>query len=142
MSAAEAIAYREICELGARYNAAWDTGTPEEWAATFIEDGRFEEAGRRYRGREQLRELKAGFPGDVVHFTSDHLVEVDGERANASCSLLLLDRGRGHRLAIFGRYRDRVVKTADGWLYESRLVEIEPIDWPYEDGIWRPGESK
>jgi ketosteroid isomerase-like protein len=116
-----------IKQLTARYNRAFDSKDFEGFLATWTEDGFFERsnAGRSYRGTEQLREMLATFDVRGRHVTSDYIVEVDGDSAHQACYLTYLDVADDFRVALFGDYSDDLVRTADGWRFRARRLQID-----------------
>jgi DNA-binding IclR family transcriptional regulator len=117
-----------IRELTARYNRAIDEGRAEEWAATFVEDGVFEpSSGGRYQGTPALVEFARAFASrlSVRHCTTDALVDVEGDRANQTCYLLLIDRSDGIRIMNTGVYQDSLVRTPEGWRFVHRKVTVD-----------------
>jgi ketosteroid isomerase-like protein len=115
-----------IKQLTARYNRAFDSRDVQGYLDTWTEDGFFERsnAGRSYRGHAELDELVRTFPVDGRHITSDYIVDVDGDRAHSSCHLIYLDKDTGFSVAMFGVYSDDVVRTADGWKFASRRLQV------------------
>ena len=118
-----------IRELNARWARAFDDGNAEEWAAYFIEDAVFEVAGRlRLEGRTALAEFAASVPYGSVHITTDHVIELDGERARQVCTLVLARRSREGEPATFhgtGRYTDELVRTDAGWRFARRTAQLD-----------------
>jgi uncharacterized protein (TIGR02246 family) len=123
----------QIRELTARYNRCFDDGQTEEFAATFTEDGVMEVTGAfSAEGRGALSEMVRHTPYGVVHVTVDATVEVDGDRAVQDVTMLVLARpgpdaapGTKSRLANTGRYRDELVRTADGWRFAKRTATLD-----------------
>jgi uncharacterized protein (TIGR02246 family) len=123
-----------IRELTARYNRCFDDGDPEGFAATFTEDGVMEVVGGpTTTGRAQLAEMVRGTPYGIVHVTVDAIVEVDGDRAVQDVTLLVVARPpeglprpeRRSRLQRTGRYRDELVRTAEGWRFVRRTATLD-----------------
>jgi ketosteroid isomerase-like protein len=118
-----------IRELIARYCFLFDLGRFDEWAETFAEDAVFEVQGMfKFEGRESIREFTkhvpknaAGLPG-MKHCTLNHMIEVEGERATASCYLLLVREGTPLHVDIAGRYEDELVKRSGRWLFARRTA--------------------
>lgn len=118
-----------IRELTARYNQAIDEGRPEEWAATFTADGVFESPSRNpLRGRDALLEFartRAAGGARTRHFTTDAIIEIDGDTARQTCYLLLLDTSQGVKIKNCGVYVDRLTRTPEGWRFSHRRVALE-----------------
>ena len=124
----------QIRELTARYNRCFDDGDPEGFAATFTEDGVMEVVGGpSTTGRAGLAEMVRGTPYGIVHVTVDAIVEVDGDRAVQDVTLLVVARPpegvphseRRSRLQRTGRYRDELVRTAEGWRFARRTATLD-----------------
>ncbi len=123
-----------IRELTARYNRCFDDGDPEGFAATFTEDGVMEvTGGPTTTGRAALAEMCRHTPYGIVHVTVDAIVEVDGDRAVQDVTLLVVTRPapdapadkRSSRVQRSGRYRDELVRTADGWRFARRTATLD-----------------
>jgi hypothetical protein len=123
-----------IRELTARYNHAVDDFHPEEWAATWTEDGEFWRDGQLTQGRAAIAEIsrRAGF--SMVHMTFDPIIELDGDTATQRCYAIIGTRSPGRepgssKWVTSGNYVDTLVRTPDGWLFQKRVwwkdVDIE-----------------
>ncbi len=124
----------QIRELTARYNHCFDDGDAEGFAATFTEDGVMAvEGGFTASGRDALAKMCRNVPYGVVHVTTDAIVEVDGDRASQYLTILVLNRPqidaapdkRISSLQRTGRYRDELVRTADGWRFTRRTATLD-----------------
>jgi 3-phenylpropionate/cinnamic acid dioxygenase small subunit len=66
------------------------------------------------------------------HFLGNVAVDLDGDRATSSCYLHAQHYRAGARglstYVMAGTYRDRLVRTADGWRIEHRELEITWTD--------------
>jgi len=126
----------DVEDLIKRYACLGDRAKLAEMAALFTADGVFETAGgRRARGREGVLKLLEGTPnedtsagrptaaassagGFVRHNMTNILVTIEGpERATASSYLFTINGGG---FGASGRYRDRLMKTPEGWRFEYR----------------------
>lgn len=119
--------YEEIRQLVARYNVAFDVIDVDGWVDCFTEDGFFERsnAGRSYKGREQLAELISGFDIKGRHVTTDFQIHVVGDTAKMSSYLTYLDRANHHAIAMFGVYADELKKVDGEWKFVSRRLEVD-----------------
>ena len=61
------------------------------------------------------------------HFMVEPLIRMDGDRATADCMFARLDPyAEGPAIKSFGRYRDALIRCADGrWRFTERLAEVE-----------------
>lgn len=125
---------RKIIELTARYSWALDvTRDPAAVAATFTEDGLFVgDTGTASRGQAALiRSFEQTWErwarrAPLRHWTSNHIIDGDGDEATHSCYILLLALGEdGARVDRTGIYRDRLRRVAGRWLFAERHVSID-----------------
>ncbi|MDQ0382748.1 nuclear transport factor 2 family protein [Amycolatopsis thermophila] len=119
----------EIRELSARYNRAADNQRLEDFLGTFTPEGVFEVAdGPKAEGTEAIRKLMGKAVYGSVHMTLDSVIEVDGDTATQTATLLM-----GHRrddrasstVVTTGLYQDKLVRTPDGWRFTHRLVSTD-----------------
>lgn len=120
-----------IAELTARYNRAADGIDPDELLSLFTPDAEIEMRGgtdgiKTFVGAE-IASLVAPFPAQRVHMTMDSTIDINGDAATQLCTLLLCTRSpRRHVAALFtGRYADELVRTAGGWRFRRRVIEVD-----------------
>ena len=114
-----------IRELSARYNFAIDEGRVDEWVATFTEGGTFESSLLgTHTGQAALREFGKGYSAafNGRHCTTDHVVDVDGDRARQRCYLVLVNNEGGSRVSTTAVYEDDLERTPEGWRFVHRRV--------------------
>jgi hypothetical protein len=119
-----------IQELSARYNATVDQGDGDGHAALWTEDGAFEIVGGPppIVGTDALRAVPARTKGRTVHATTDHVIQIDGDRATQTCTLLMYRRRPDHSvndLVTTGRYEDELVRGAAGWRFRRRRALLD-----------------
>lgn len=123
-----------IGDLTARYGRAYDTGDREGWISTFLPEGVFELPGREpIEGHAALRAFFRESPRDVLHFTTDAVVEVDGVNARQQCRVLVLKPGpqgtNGDEadpvVRLGGLYDDELVYERGGWYFLRRTLTID-----------------
>jgi hypothetical protein len=118
----------EIRELTARYNRAFDDVQPAAFASVFTDDGFMLFEGERHDGSGALEELVRATGYGFVHVTSDPIIDIDGDSAHQSCTLIVCNRRRD-RLAnpyvMSGRYEDDLVRTKDGWRFTRRTITLD-----------------
>ena len=136
MKIEELLAREAIRHTISRYTRAGDAGRLDELAACFAEDGSFEIEGEEpCVGRaaivERLKPVAAGTSSRpprsgrrpfVHHHVSSVFIELDGaEAAHArSYFFVVTEIGPDH----WGRYRDRLVRRDDHWLFAHRHIRI------------------
>lgn len=113
-----------IRELTARYNTAIDNGDVDGFVRTFIPDGIFyATAGQQLNGREEIKSFGKVLGFGCIHMTMDAVIEIDGDRARQTCTMLVARRQKDKQdvsIVTTGRYDDHLVRTPEGWLFESR----------------------
>jgi uncharacterized protein (TIGR02246 family) len=137
-----ALAREAIRDVIARYNLCGDSGRFDEMLALFTDDATLVTDGTPYDGVAAIRALfaKAARPAPqrIRHFTSTHVVEVDGDRATARCYFqVLTSSGLDH----WGRYRDELVRVGGRWLFSRRDVRVDgmtPGGWAASRGHEAP----
>jgi 3-phenylpropionate/cinnamic acid dioxygenase small subunit len=116
----------EIHSLYAHYNLMLDAGDSEGWADTFIEDGRF----GNNEGRDALVGFAEGFHAqnpNTRHWNTNIRITPTAQGAAGTCYLMLWNVGaRPQTIVLTGTYQDALVKTDEGWRFESRRVAIDP----------------
>jgi ketosteroid isomerase-like protein len=121
--------YEAIKQLVSRYNVAFDHMDVEGWIDCFTEDAYFNRsnAGRSYRGHDELRELINEFSETFKgrHITTNFDITLDGDTATMSCYLQLLDRDNNHSVAMFAVYADTLRKVDGAWKFSERLLEVD-----------------
>lgn len=117
-----------IQQLRARYCQFLDDGRWEDLTELFTEDGAFIGLSEA-RGRDQMLEFFPSLNSSTVtawwHFSSNETIELDGDTATGQTWLLqpCVVEGEPHIAA--GRYRDSMVRGADGaWRFQERKVQF------------------
>ena len=118
----------EIRDLAHRYaHCVWQ-GDASGAAALFAEDGEMDTGDRPpIRGRAAIRaSYEEIFRNQefrpMVH---NHVIDLDGESATGSCYLDVRAHLDGVDKVGLGFYRDRYVRTTDGWKFRSRLLTLQ-----------------
>ena len=99
-----------------------------ELGALFTEDGEWIARYARARGPAEIAALMArNIPAEPKrkHFIMNSLIRLDGDRASARTSYLVVLQASGSGLvpSVAGTYEDQLVRRADGWRFrERRLV--------------------
>jgi len=120
-----------IRELTARYNFSFDSGDAEGYADCWTEDGRMiHENGEIHGGRDEFVESCRRYDRQVIHTTTDALIELDGDRATQLCTLVVYTRNpdrTANEFFMTGRYRDELQRTPDGWKFHRRRTENDLV---------------
>jgi 3-phenylpropionate/cinnamic acid dioxygenase small subunit len=116
-----------INDLMVRYSHYIDTHQAEAWASLFTADGELNFPGANPKGREALVKFATRPDSDVqgAHFVGNSLlVEVTPGRVHARSMIILgrADKTRQYsaNFNALGVYVDDIVKTRDGWKFQSR----------------------
>ncbi|MEU5881456.1 nuclear transport factor 2 family protein [Spirillospora sp. NPDC047279] len=123
------VARSEIDQLLGRYTAFGDSGRSSDFGALFAADGILDIGGRRQavgpagvtRFAEEAKDGMRALAG--AHHVSSRLIELTGpgEARAGSVFMFVGPDGPDH----WGRYRDRLVLTADGWRFALRKVRFD-----------------
>jgi hypothetical protein len=117
-----------IRELLSEYCFRMDDFRFAELGALFTEDGDWIAPYARARGPAEIAALMArNIPAEPKrkHFIMNSLIRLDGDRASARTSYLVVLQATGAGLvpSVAGTYEDVLVRTTDGWRFrERRLV--------------------
>src|SRR5260370_30143205 len=122
-----------INDLFVRYTIALDTGDVETMVGCFTEDGSLvSPTVGTYSGRPAIREFARRFArfrergSQLRHVISNLAVQLDGDRASATCYLLnVITRNGKSELLAPGRYECRLEKIQGEWLFKHRLVILD-----------------
>lgn len=116
------------------YGHNLDYGHEDAWIDCWTEDAVLDWPGRALmRGHAELR---AGFRNHThapaayhKHLVVEPRITIEGDRATVFSYYARLDRyTEGPKIRAFGRYRDVLVRCADGkWRIKERFPEIESI---------------
>jgi len=117
-----------IRELFSEYCFRMDDFRFAELGALFIDDGEWIAPYSKARGPAEIAALmKRNIPAEPrrKHFIMNSLIQLDGDRATACTSYLVVLQAKGGGLvpSVAGTYEDVLVRTSDGWRFrERRLV--------------------
>ena len=117
-----------IRELLSEYSFRMDDFRFAELGALFTEDGEWRAPYARARGPAEVAALMArNIPAEPKrkHFIMNSLIRLDGDRASARTSYLVVLQATGGGLvpSVAGTYEDVLVRTTAGWRFrERRLV--------------------
>ena len=122
-----------INDLFVRYTTALDRGDVETLVDCFTPDASLDSpAVGRHSGHPAIRAFAERFArfheqgAQLRHVISNLAVELDGERARATCYLLnVLTRDGKSELLAPGRYECELVKTDGTWRFQNRVVILD-----------------
>jgi uncharacterized protein (TIGR02246 family) len=117
-----------IRDVVARYNLYGDSGRFDELLGLFTDDATMVTDQASYEGLAQIRRLfetaVGPAPQQIRHFTSTHVIDVDGDRATSRCYFqVLTSAGLDH----WGRYRDELARADGRWLFIRREVRVDGV---------------
>jgi ketosteroid isomerase-like protein len=129
--------HEAIRDLARRYaHYVWQNDL-EALAGLFAEDGEMDPGTRPpLRGRAALLEgfrqmLTAG--SVFLPFVQQHVVDLAGDTASGTCYIDLRGEVEGKSMIGAGWYADRYVRTAEGWRFQARKIELR-FFVPLRDG--------
>jgi uncharacterized protein (TIGR02246 family) len=111
----------------AEYSHRWDDGSLDEFADLFTEDAQLLVMGTVNEGRDGIREYmkRVGDAGRGLHVTTNVLVDVEGDSANAVTGYLFVRQGpTGPGITAAGRYHDQLVRGPDRWRFSIRAISM------------------
>ncbi len=100
-------------------------------AELFAEDGVVDlGTGGAVAGREQIRQVyrRAFAEQDLFPFIRDPVVQVEGDRARGGCRLQLRAIVGGRWFRGGGEYEDEFVRTAEGWRFLRRRLQLTEFE--------------
>ena len=118
----------KIKELTYQYGLAIEAQDVDRMANLFTEDGSvdFSSLGRGViKGHQNLKEFYRGtWPLKVKPFFTNHVIQINGNRATGVCSLENRATRGEESLIGAGRLHDEYEKVNDEWKFKSRRVEM------------------
>jgi hypothetical protein len=122
--------HAEIQRVLAEYCHAADEFRFDDFEALFAPDAIVTAllAGKTYRGPTEIRGFLEKQPAEMrgLHVTVNPSVTVNGDEARARADFfVLVTRGESSVVGAWGRYRDRLVRRGDSWLFAERHVETQ-----------------
>jgi hypothetical protein len=121
------LAEREIERMIVAYAAANDAGEWDAVGATYVAEGRMSRPTAPddfIEGRDAIvGAFKARPPRTSRHIVANIRVEVTGETATATSQILLFTGA--DKIPLVGTYRDKLVKTAEGWRFAERRGSLD-----------------
>jgi ketosteroid isomerase-like protein len=124
---------REILDTLYQYGHSIDYGWREEWLDCWTEDAVLRWPHATYAGRAEIGRAFDGHSHapDAYHkhFLAEPRIRLSGDRATVDSYFTRInDSPQGPVVRSFGRYRDVVVRCADGrWRIKERVLERESL---------------
>ncbi len=122
-----------IRNVVARLAILADGGDLEEYVDLFTDDARWDMPGGELQGRDNLlagaiERRAAGTVGpgsNTRHVITTQAVAVDGDEAVSDAYFQFwVNTATEPSVALFGTYRDRLVRTGDGWKLDHRTISF------------------
>jgi hypothetical protein len=147
----------QIEDLQARYMFALDFHDPDTYILTFTEDGILDIVGMKWQGREEIRKIIAGMPGNAPeaqekpiepaaeavkeaqgpsypatgrHNITNIVLKIDGDKAAGRAYWFHYGNNnpeRNAQLNSYGHYEDELVKVNGQWLFSKRVIYNEQV---------------
>jgi len=146
--------YIAIQMLYARYNFAFDLHDLDTWVGCYVEDGELAfahgttskmpseredldtsgEPARRVIGRDNIRALGVAATSRPeskgYHWNSNVLITPSESGAEGQCYLMFIRSPDGLGSVYMAlHYKDKLVKVADEWFFQRRLINALPYDY-------------
>lgn len=119
----------EIQALVNRYSDAANRQDADAMASVYAPNGRLIAFGNEpYEGREKILEIFRGSMSRVEFLTqicAGGVIDIQGDRATGRWTITEFAKHTGgDKLTYFqGTYEDIMVRTAEGWLFEQRILK-------------------
>lgn len=128
LSADDKIAIQELSNTHVKYLDAHDV---EAWAGCWVPDGKFIATYGTFEGHEAIKEfirghIKAGKEDGARHTLMNYVIEGDGDRATVYSLVVKVQVEKAPFIIATGVYNDVVVRTPEGWKFESRQLDVGP----------------
>lgn len=124
-----------IQQLAARFTDAVNERDPAAFAGLWVDGDALWEIGEplasRAQGREQIVAMLERLMAIESHFmqlTHSGVINLDGDRATARWDMRERGRGDGTYYDNLAVYNDILVRTLDGWRFQSRAYSYRFLD--------------
>ncbi|KXX59687.1 nuclear transport factor 2 family protein [Rhodococcus sp. LB1] len=107
-----------------------DQHAVDEWVGCWADDGRFIATYGTFTGHAAIKEfivghIAAGKEDGARHLMSNYVIEGDGDRATSYCVVLKVQVEKAPHIIASGVYNDVLVRTSQGWKFESRQLDVD-----------------
>ncbi|MCW2944882.1 MAG: hypothetical protein JWR24_1599 [Actinoallomurus sp.] len=128
LSVEDKIAIQELSNTHVKYLDAHEV---DAWANCWIPEGKFIATYGTFQGHEAIKEfirghIKAGKEEGARHVLTNYVIEGDGDRATVYSLVVKIQVVKAPFIIASGVYNDVAVRTADGWRFESRQLDVDP----------------
>lgn len=128
LSAEDKIAIQELSNTHVKYLDAHEV---DAWANCWVPTGKFIATYGTFEGHEAIKEfirghIKAGKEDGARHTLVNYVIEGDGDHATVYSLVVKIQVEKAPFIIATGVYNDVVVRTADGWKFESRQLDVDP----------------
>ncbi|GGR74619.1 nuclear transport factor 2 family protein [Nocardioides luteus] len=119
-----------IIELSNAHVRALDNHDVDTWVSAWLPDGKFIATYGTFVGHAAIREfinghIAAGKEDGARHLMTNYTVDGDGDSATITCAVTKIQVEKPPFIIASGIYADSVVRTADGWKFESRQLDVD-----------------
>ncbi|WP_051793227.1 nuclear transport factor 2 family protein [Amycolatopsis jejuensis] len=119
-----------IIELSNSQMRALDNHDVEGWVGAWVPDGKFVSTYGTFTGVAERTEfirghIAAGKEDGARHLLTNYVVDGDGDTATVTCIVTKLQVEAPPFIIATGLYQDVVVRTAEGWRFASRQLDID-----------------
>ena len=117
-----------IRELLHGYCLCVDSGDADKWVDLFTDDATFTVQRGSFgiegpvTGRAALHRLASGFRADGLHFSSNAVIDVQGDEATVTSYVLVLQGTDDPNVRLGGRYQDQLRRVDGRWRFASRQL--------------------
>jgi hypothetical protein len=137
LSADDKIAIQELSNTHVKYLDAHEV---DAWAGLWLPEGKFIATYGTFTCHDEIKEfirghIAAGKEDGARHVLSNYVIEGDGDRATVYSLVVKIQVEKAPFIIATGVYNDVVVRTADGWRFESRQLDVDK-------GVFAAAEQK
>jgi hypothetical protein len=137
LSADDKIAIQELSNTHVKYLDAHEV---DAWAGLWLPEGKFIATYGTFTGHDEIKEfirghIAAGKEDGARHVLTNYVIEGDGDRATVYSLVVKIQVEKAPFIIATGVYNDVVVRTADGWRFESRQLDVDK-------GVFAAAEQK
>jgi hypothetical protein len=127
LSAEDKIAIQELSNTHVKYLDAHEV---EAWAGCWVPNGKFIATYGTFEGHEAIKEfirghIKAGKEDGARHTLMNYVIEGDSDRATVYSLVVKVQVEKAPSIIATGVYNDVVVRTSEGWKFESRQLDVD-----------------